>query len=222
MAAAASSLNQQAHGLVEAVAVFQMDEQHSRAMQAAAAQHRPAPSRQQHRHGLQRWRHRCARPWPARVRPPAHPSSAPLRRPPAHRPQGHGCAPRRQLKTIAIGSRSDEARLSQGLSVRLAPPRWAGGQNLKPREFSARRPTSPPSGCSCRSRIPRRAAAVAHVAGEGDGAARAVFLAVAALHQFGVARRLAPVALDALAGARTATWVGVHVGGPGLWSFEVS
>ena len=43
MAAAASSLNQQAHGLVEAVAVFQMDEQHSRAMQAAAAQHRPAP-----------------------------------------------------------------------------------------------------------------------------------------------------------------------------------
>jgi methyl-accepting chemotaxis protein-1 (serine sensor receptor) len=43
MAAAASSLNQQAHGLVEAVAVFQMDEQHSRAMQAPAAQHRPAP-----------------------------------------------------------------------------------------------------------------------------------------------------------------------------------
>ncbi len=49
------------------------------------------------------------------------------RRPPAHRPPRPRLrAPRRQLKTIAIGSRSDEARLSQGAactrrSVRLAP-----------------------------------------------------------------------------------------------------
>ncbi len=94
MAAAASSLNQQAHGLVEAVAVFQMDEQHSRAMQAAAAQHRPAPKPV------------AAPARPAAVAPPvrkalaragaatpAHPSSA--RHCGARQrigPQGQGCA----------------------------------------------------------------------------------------------------------------------------------
>src|SRR5574343_1622148 len=48
--------------------------------------------------------------------------------------------------------------------------------------------------------LPGRAAAVALVTGDGDGAGLAVFLAVAALHQLGMAGRLAPVALDALAG----------------------
>ena len=74
MAAAASSLNQQAHGLVEAVAVFQMDEQHSRdAGGCGAAPASPLPA--------------AAPARPAAVAPPvqgpartgghaAHPSSA--------------------------------------------------------------------------------------------------------------------------------------------------
>ena len=61
--------------------------------------------------------------------------------------------------------------------MRLAPPRWAGlGKASSPAN-------SAPDDRPARLLVvlvvfvfPRRAAAVAHVAGEGDGAARAVFL----------------------------------------------
>ena len=127
MAAAASSLNQQAHGLVEAVAVFQMDEQHSRAMQAAAAQHRPAPAGSSTGTACSGGATGAQGPGPHGCGHPAHPSSArhcgahPHIGPKAKAARPGGSA----SKTIAIGSRSDEARLSQG-SARRSVPLYAG------------------------------------------------------------------------------------------------
>ena len=142
MAAAASSLNQQAHGLVEAVAVFQMDEQHGRAMQAAAAQHRPAP------------KPAAAPARPAAVAPPVRkalartgaatpptPAARAIAAPTStSAPRPRLRAPRRQLKTIAIGSRSDAARLSQGSACAL--PRHAGRGRARPQAPRIQRPTT--------------------------------------------------------------------------------
>ena len=48
--------------------------------------------------------------------------------------------------------------------------------------------------------LPRRAAAVTAILGDGNQMTAALFLAIVALHQFGVPGSLAPVALDAGAG----------------------
>ena len=93
MAAAASSLNQQATAWSRRWRCSRWTSSTAGRCRRLRRSTGQPPSRQQHRHGLQRWRHRCARPWPARVRPPRPPQQrAPLRRPPAHRPQGQGCA----------------------------------------------------------------------------------------------------------------------------------
>ena len=63
------------------------------------------------------------------------------RRPPAHRPPRPRLrAPRRQLKTIAIGSRSDAARLRQGSACAL--PRHAGRGWARPQAPRTQRPTT--------------------------------------------------------------------------------
>ena len=88
--------------------------------------------------------------------------------------------------------------------MRLAPPRWAGpGKALQAPRIQRSTTDQPAFWLFLSFRIPRRAAAVAHVAGEGDGAARAVFLAVAALHQFGGGLVPCAIALDALAGSHS-------------------